>query len=166
MANREKLQPQRKIRKKGYSLKERKERAGSGMELLARLGLGTAVLTPDSSIRWLGVWQGPAAPTSPTELCILFHCPKRRDALNIPGHAHTQLGFFGLFTHELSGANVHTVAMASQASLEKAAGSPSRVDSSDLHGAAAHLEISRSISSRKLGESVKCCAFFASLRAN
>lgn len=42
MANREKLQPQRKIMKKGYSPKERKERAGNGMELLVGLGAGTA----------------------------------------------------------------------------------------------------------------------------
>lgn len=46
VANREKLQPQRKITKKGYSPEERKERAGSGTELLAGLGEGTAVLTP------------------------------------------------------------------------------------------------------------------------
>lgn len=92
VANREKLQPQRKITKKGYSPEERKERAGSGTELLAGLREGTAVLTPpDNPTCRLGGWREPAVPTSPAELCILFHYSKRRDALNIHGHAHTRL---------------------------------------------------------------------------
>lgn len=67
--------------------------------------------------------------------------------------------FVALFSRELSGGGVHTVAVGTWASPEKAAGSSLWVDSSDPHGAAAHLETSRSILSRKLEDSVKCHFF-------
>lgn len=160
VANQEKLLPQRKITKKGYSPKERKERAGSGTELLAGLGEGTGVLTPPDNPTWrLGGWWEPAAPTSPAELCILFSLFQKEGCFKYPWSCSHTAGFVALLTHELSGADVHTVAVSMQASLERSAGSPSRVDSSDPCRAADHLETSRSISSRKQGDSVKCCFF-------
>lgn len=161
VANREKLQPQRKITKKGYSPEERKERAGSGTELLAGLGEGTAVLTPppNNPTCRLGGWREPAVPASPPELCILFHYSKREGCFKYPWSWSHTAGFVALLTRELSGADVHTVAVGMQASLERSAGSPSRVDSSDPCRAADHLETPRSISSRKQGDFVKRCFF-------
>lgn len=148
MANREKLQPRRKITKKGYSPKERKERAGNGTELLVGLGAGTA--SSPSMSPWSSALTSPReALTSGRDLrpapalrsCASFSTtPKRRDALNIYGHTHTQL--VGSPEWMCSG-------WSTRASLEKASGSPSWVDSSDPHGAAAHLEMSRSNLSSK-----------------
>lgn len=159
VANREKLQPQRKITKQCYSPKERKERAGSGTELVAGLGAGMAVLTPQhlhAQPWWL---TGTCSPHQPHGAVHLFHYPKRRDALNIHGHAHTWLVLLPFFACKLSGMDVQTVATGTRASPEKAVGSPLRADSPDPHGAAAHLKTSRSILSRKQGDSVKCHIF-------
>ena len=155
VANREKLQPRRKITKKGYSLKERKERAGSGMELLAGLAAGTAVLAPRQLHAQSRRLAGTCSPHQPHRAVHPFPLSQKEGCFEYPWSRLHAAGFVALFAHEFSRADVHTVAMGTQASPEKAAGSPSRADSSNPCGAAAHLEMSRSISSRKQGDFVK-----------
>lgn len=81
VANREKLQPQRKIKKEHYSPKERNERAGSGTELLAGLRAGWRSLPPDSSMDL----QCPPVLQS----CAPFPLPQKERCFEY--HAHTWL---------------------------------------------------------------------------
>lgn len=108
VANREKLQPQRKIRKKGYSPKERKERAGSGMELLAGLGVATTVLIP----RQLHVqtWQlaGNCSPHQPRGAVHSFPLSQMKGCFEYPWPCSHVAGSVVHFSCELSRADVHT----------------------------------------------------------
>lgn len=159
MANWEKLQPQRKITKKGYSPKERKERAGSGTELLAGLGGGTAVLAPRQLHTQARRLAGTCSPHQPRRAVHPFPLSQKEGCSEYPWSRTHVAGFVALLACEFSRVDVHTVAVGTRPSPEKAAGSPSWADSSNPRGAAAHLETSRSISSRKRRDSVKCHFF-------
>lgn len=88
MANREKLQPQRKIKKEHYSPKERKERAGSGTELLAGLRAGRRSSPP--TVPRAGSAAGrDLQPPPALQSCASFPLPQKEGCFE--HHAHTRL---------------------------------------------------------------------------